>query len=134
LTLQEPDAKGNALRHSDPTNELEIKLLQRLVRYYVITPPKLGTLQLGQREIIRTLFKFCLRDVVRDESPKLIPPRFLEDWTNLLVHSKSEDEPHQGEVRLVIDIVASLTVARATQIYRHLTGAESGSILETLHE
>lgn len=116
---------GHLQRRLD--EEIELKLLQRIVWQYVITNSSLATQQYGQRKIIRKLFQIYKKAIENKEN-KLIPSRFLQDGS--LPKFLEEGDKSQQKLRLAVDIVASLSESEAVLMYRRLTGLEQGSIMD----
>lgn len=120
---------------------LYLKFLQRIVWRYVILNPRLATQQHGQRNIIRTLFEIYYKAVVEKENLNLIPARFVKEIeVKMEKGTKKEirlnlDEGQNLESqkkRMVIDIVAGFSEAEALMMYRRLTGADLGSVMDYL--
>ncbi len=109
--------------------EVRMRFLQRLVWDHVIENPRLATQQHGQREIIRGLFRVYLK-AIRDLDRTLIPGSFQKDLDE--VTSSPKNERAAEEVRLAVDIVASLTDRQATTLHRRLTGVAPGSVTDIL--
>ncbi|MEA5512302.1 hypothetical protein VB715_21245 [Crocosphaera sp. UHCC 0190] len=107
--------------------EIELKLLQRIVWKYVITNPRLATQQYGQRKIIRKLFDIY-KEAITNKQNNLIPSRFLQDGS--LPEILEEGDENEKKLRLAVDIVASLSESEAVLMYRRLTGLEQGSIMD----
>lgn len=116
--------------------EIPMRFLQSLVWNHVIENPRLRTQQHGQQEIIRKLFDIYLAAIRRFDlgrtSPDaaLIPPAFRSELARL--DTVGTGDRNEMEVRLAVDIVASLTDNQATLLYRRLTGMASGSITDLL--
>ena len=105
---------------------IEMLFLQGLVEHFVIRNPRLATQQHGQRRVIRTLFNTYLT-AVRKRNVNLIPTQFHTEL--LLIEPGIEVS---AEIRLAIDIVASLSDYQATLLYRRLLGVDGGSIADML--
>jgi dGTPase len=109
--------------------EIELKLLQRIVWKYVIKNPRLVTRQYGQVKIIRALFEIY-KKAIDEDLTKLIPAYFLKDDT--LINFAEKSDRSLEKIRLAVDIVASLSESEAVLMYRRLTGLEQGSIMDYL--
>lgn len=108
--------------------QIELEFLQRIVWKYVILNPRLATQQLGQGKIIKTLFKIY-SEAIEHKQTKILPSRFLKDGSLERFISDSKDCASQ-KTRLAIDIVASLSEIEAVTMYRRLTGANQGSVMD----
>jgi dGTPase len=98
----------------------QVMVLKQLTWFYVIDRPSLSVIQRGQQEIIETLFEMY-REAVEAEEFHLLPPLFAE-----------RIEAAKGEAskeRVIIDLIAGMTEAGATEIYRQRFGVTTGSLL-----
>lgn len=125
--LREP---GNLL-HCDDRVKAEIEFLKRLVWVYVIKNPRLGTQQAGQREIIRRLFQIYL-EAVEKRRREIVTPVFHDVLDEIDLAPVSSEERRKREVRLAVDIVASLTDQQASMLFRRFTGVAIGSLADSL--
>ncbi|HZG43426.1 MAG TPA: dNTP triphosphohydrolase, partial [Longimicrobium sp.] len=134
VRLREPDEGGDgALVIQDSWNDLAVRFLQALVWVYVIKNPRLATQQYGQRQIVRFLFSTYLSAVMRRELD-FVPALFRSEVEELGGSNCSGDrQPIEQETRIAIDIVAHFTDSQAVLLYRRLTGAAPGSVVEMLH-
>ena len=118
-----------------PHKEQELKFLQRIVWYYVISNPRLATQRFGQKRIVRTLFTMYL-EAIESGDLSFIPVRFVREYLALCDRDYRRSRENQGEdisqekVRMAVDIVASLSEAEAVLKYRRLTGISQGSFLD----
>ncbi len=115
----------------DPDREAELKLLQRIVWAYVIANPSLATQKYGQCRIIKTLFEIYV-DAVERGDLSLIPVRFGRELQRLRDRQAVGEAVEQEQLRLVVDLIASLSEAEAVAIYRRLIGITQGSVLDYL--
>lgn len=109
------------------SQELDLRLLQQLVRNYVIYNPRLATQQKGQKKVIRDLFE-VYKEAVNSNDVNLIPVRFLKNGS-LEELIKNGDEP-KHKTRIAIDIVASFTEIEAKFMYHRLAGINWGSVMD----
>ncbi|NJL00183.1 MAG: dNTP triphosphohydrolase [Spirulinaceae cyanobacterium SM2_1_0] len=114
-----------------PAREAELKLLQRIVWTYAIANPRLATQKYGQSRIIKTLFDIYLEAVMTDDL-SLIPARFGRELRRLRDRRLAEEAVAPEQVRLVVDLIASLSEAEAVAIYRRFLGITQGSVLDYL--
>ena len=113
----------------DPQKEQELKFLQRIVWYYVISNPRLATQRFGQKKIVRTLFTMYL-EAIESGDLSFIPVRFVREYLALGERENRGEDISQEKVRMAVDIVASLSEAEAVLKYRRLTGISQGSFLD----
>ncbi len=109
--------------------EEELKFLQRIVWYYVISNPRLSTQRYGQKRIIRTLLEIYL-EAIREGDLSFIPPRFVREYLALGECETNYQNVELEKTRMAFDIVAGLSEAEAVFQYRRLTGIERGSFLD----
>jgi dGTPase len=110
--------------------EIQLQFLQQIVRKYVIVNPRLTTQQFGQKKIVRTLFDIY-REAIEEDRINLIPVRFLKDGSlESLLDTENTETIDKQKTRIAIDIVASFSELEAVVMYRRLTGAEQGSVMD----
>ncbi len=109
--------------------EQELKFLQRIVWYYVISNPRLATQRFGQKKIVRTLFTMYF-EAIESGDLSFIPVRFVREYLALRERENQGGDISQEKVRMAVDIVASLSEAEAVLKYRRLTGISQGSFLD----
>jgi dGTPase len=110
--------------------EIQLQFLQQIVRKYVIVNPRLTTQQFGQKKIVRTLFDIY-REAIKEDRINLIPVRFLKDGSlESLLDTENTETIDKQKTRIAIDIVASFSELEAVVMYRRLTGAEQGSVMD----
>lgn len=112
----------------DPARKLDILFLKRLVWDFVITNPRLASLQAGQRRIIRE-FVAIYDEAIKADQLDVIPPLFRYDAQSLR-ESRSARPPES--LRLAIDIVASFGDEQATEMAHRLMGIALGSVRDVL--
>lgn len=100
----------------------EVEALKALTQLYVVKRPSLAVIQKGQAHIVDCLWEWYW-EAVDSGDTRLIPPAFLPG----LAASHGNVE----RVRLVTDIVASMTERTAQELYRRMSGTDPGSILDT---
>ena len=125
VRLQQRDGSGRGL-FVPPKGRFVLKFCQRLVWHYVIDNPQLATLQNGQREVVRTLFKAYL-DQLLDKKAKtksLIPPRFDVEL--------AEVKNARDRARIAIDIVSSMSDYQAATVSGRLRGVTPGSFTDLI--
>jgi len=123
------DYSDRGYLQQDPQKEQELKFLQRIVWYYVISNPRLATQRFGQKRIVRTLFTMYLEAIASGDL-SFIPVRFVREYLALSDRQNQGEDISQEKVRMAVDIVASLSEAEAVLKYRRLTGISQGSFLD----
>jgi dGTPase len=112
---------------------LEVKVLKGLMRLYVYDAPALAVQQHGQRKIVRELFEILFNAVDstnKKTSPAIIPKPFDENLKELA--RLSGEELRVNQVRLVADMIASLTEQQAVSYYARLSGTSLGFLADRI--
>ena len=105
-----------------------MRFLQNLVFRYVIENPSLGTLQEGQRHVVRSLFIAYLQAIREPDKPwtrQLLPTAYRSLLERMEVSGRPDSEQ---TARLAIDIVASLSEPQANATYQRAFGFRLGSV------
>jgi dGTPase len=126
------DPDGEKRLFIDPTLRQEVDILKGLMRFYVYGHPALVAQQYGQQEVVKKLFE-VLFDATQPDSrhARIIPPPFKE--TAEAVNCDQPDESgNTARVRLVMDIIASMTEQQAVAFHGRLVGIAPGSILDRI--
>jgi dGTPase len=105
--------QNNSLVEIDADCEQEIAMLKQLTWHYVILRTGLATVQVGQRRMVREVFKI-LYSACKNGNYKIFPGFF----ESLLRSAASPSE----KIRLVGDCVSSMTEAEISIVYSKLTG------------
>jgi len=113
----------------DPARAAELKLLQRIVWAYAIANPRLATQKYGQGRIIKTLFEIYA-EAVASNNLSLLPARFGRELRRLRDRQAAGAAVEPEQLRLIVDLIASLSEAEAVAIYRRLVGITQGSVLD----
>jgi dGTPase len=124
--LEEPDEEGSWVE-PDESLACEVRLLKALTWEYVIDGPSVATQQLGQQRIIRELFLEFTRAVERRQDWKLFPRPYQDELARVEV--SGEDDVQEQKIRIVVDLVASMTEQQALRVYQRVTGHAPGSVL-----
>lgn len=126
------DLDTDGQRVIDRHIQMKVALLKALAWVYVIDRPALKAVQTGQEIVISTIHGYFLKQL--DKAPGEKPavryrafPRMFRDLLTELDAPESEDAK-----RVVTDVVASMTEDTAYHLYARITGAESGSILDSI--
>ena len=128
VKLSEEYGDRGYLKYNQAKEE-ELKFLQRIVWYYVISNPRLATQRYGQKKIIRTLFEVYLEAINRDDL-SFIPARFVKEFLELKAREDRGENRDREKIRMAVDIVAGLSEAETVLQYRRLTGIAQGSFLD----
>jgi dGTPase len=113
----------------------EVNVLKGLMTFYVYESPALVAQQYGQRQIIKGLFKI-LRDAAKNKKPatsKIFPP--LYDERLKTIKKTEETNPSEASterIRLVMDVIASMTEQQAIAFHQRLSGAMSGLLSDRI--
>ena len=121
ISLTDPGDGGSPLR-IDPVARLEVTMLKALTWYYVIESRSLVAQRFGQRRLIRALFAILLDAAVSKEDWHVFPAIYQE----LLADADDDAD----RVRLVADLIASMSEAHVTTLYQRLTGLTAGSAID----
>ncbi len=97
----------------------EVTVLKECTWLYIIDRPSLAVIQRGHRHVIDALYSMY-RQALDDGDLKLLPPAFAERYAGSTGPSRE---------RIVIDLIAGMTEASATDIYKQQLGVVPGSLL-----
>lgn len=131
------NSDGSAYEHEEHRYMLEV--LKQLTWYYVINRPSLATLQMGQRNVLRTLYSALTgwaEAARRDQREERRLPQHFKELLTLVradeeaLRVKKADDA-QLIARAVVDYIASLTEGQALKLYQRLIGGHAeGSALD----
>ena len=112
-----------------PYLRTQVDILKQLTWFYVIDNRALKTQQHGQRRVVRELFKIYLDASVSDDADaRGVLPTSQQEQLELLADETIED----GRVRIVADLISSMTEQQMMVTHRKLTGVELGSITDLI--
>lgn len=140
ITL-EATPNGDSYIRRDPHMDAEVVMLKQLTWEYVIDNPRLATQQYGQRKLIRELFTMLVEAARDTKQWYIFPPAYHErlssmnrEGTESNYHGLVEVWDHEGEgrIRMVIDMISSLTEQQTVELHGRLSGISLGSALETI--
>jgi len=100
----------------------EVAVLKELTWFYVIERPSLAIIQRGQRRVVSELFDRYMDAVGRGEL-RLFPAAHAE-------RLRQESVTDAAKVRVVVDLLASLTEPAALEVYQRMSGITTGSLLD----
>jgi dGTPase len=98
------------------SHKAKVRLLRKLIFFYVIDRPGLAGQQHGQKRIIRDLASW-----VAAEPERLLPPDRKEEWL-----------ADEDAIRASADYVASLTELQAVRLHHRMSGVDYGQITDSL--
>jgi dGTP triphosphohydrolase len=116
----------------------EVDLLKQLTRVYTIESPSLGSLQQGQRRVVRDLYTTFTRWVEftdgRDKGRGQLPVQLWDILTDTRSDPGARDAYATEDAlraRAIVDYITALTEAQALDLHERLHGSSSGSGLST---
>lgn len=121
VSLADPVDRGSPLQ-IDPIARMEVWMLKALTRYYVIESRSLVAQRFGQRRLIRALFDILLHASSKEGDWHIFPIIYQE------MLAESDDD--SSRVRLVADLIASMSEAHVAALYQRLTGVITGSVTD----
>jgi dGTPase len=98
----------------------EVTVLKDLTWCYIIERPSLAVIQQGHRHVVGSLFGMY-NEAVENGDDSLLPPAFRERAGDAYDGFERE--------RVVIDLIAGMTEASATEIYKQHLGVAHGSLI-----
>jgi dGTPase len=129
----ELDPDGSSRLRIAPELRQEVGILKGLMRCYVYEAPALVAQQHGQRKLIQGLFEILFDAVDPEKGAKnsaILPKPFDEQLDEI---GKTTIQGAVAErVRLVMDVIASLTEQQAVGYYARLTGTSLGSLADRI--
>jgi dGTPase len=120
VSLAQPGANGSKVEIEDRARK-QVTMLKELTWHYVINNPLLASQQFGQREVIRKLFEIYHSATRSADEWRLFPPDYQGDL--------QEARTDEDRVRVVVDLIASMTEIQASETYRRLMGLSPGSVM-----
>ncbi len=121
VSLADPDGTTSPLR-INPIAEMEVSMLKALTWYYVIESRALVAQRFGQRRLIRALFDIFLDASASKRDWQIFPTIYQE-----LLETSPQDI---DRVRLVTDLIASMSETQVITMYQRLTGLSTGSVMD----
>ncbi|MBZ9714680.1 deoxyguanosinetriphosphate triphosphohydrolase family protein [Deinococcus multiflagellatus] len=110
---------------------LQINFLKKIIWHYIIDRPQLGTQQHGMRKIIKGLFETYYETIITPEiGDERIIPQSLRGIFDEIKGEKNTRDDHERQIRLAVDIVASLSDGQALEMYKRLIGVDPGKITD----
>jgi dGTPase len=120
------DPKEYALIKIPPFLRAQVDVLKELTWFYVIDNRSIKTQQHGQRMVVKNLFKIYLEaGVSEDSGVRGILPESQQDQLR-------QAETKEQQVRVVADLISSMTEQQLMMTHRKLTGIELGSITDLI--
>ena len=120
-----PDREPGQQVQKTTEAEDQVNLLKQLTRVYVIENPALETQQHGQRRIVEVLFGIYLEAVRERGESRVIPPGYREEL-------EVADGDKEQRVRIVADMISSMTEEQLLKTHHRLTGLSPGSVMDII--
>jgi dGTPase len=124
VRLTNPEENGGKRVQIDSIAVMEVTMLKQLTWHYVIDNPALDTQQYGQRRVIRELFNIYDAESRNQLGWRIFPVSVQEQ---LGAVSTNEER-----VRIITDLIASMTEQQALNMHLRLTGISLGSVLDAI--
>jgi dGTPase len=131
--LQAITIRGDGTLWLDRTAETEIALLKQLTWCYVIDNPILASIQQGQREIVKNLFRRLREWAAAKKERSRLPYPLGIALENIHLDPDAGPSGMSDEklrLRAVVDYIAGLTERQAMSLHERLTGASMASVTE----
>jgi dGTPase len=129
------DPDGTSRLQIAPELKREVEILKGLMRFYVYEAPALVAQQHGQRKLIRGLFEILFEAVNPVEGAKKAPSAILpKPFDERLdeIRKATIQGAVSERVRLVTDVIASLTEQQAASYYARLSGTSLGFLADRI--
>jgi dGTPase len=127
IMLHVPSSPAERTVRIAPALKNEVEILKQLVWTYVIENPRLLTQQHGEKTVVRNLFR-----LFRDKADERAFDIFPEPYCAFLRKSDADGTFKEEYVRIVIDMIASMTERQAFTLHNRLFGVSIGSIHDHL--
>jgi dGTPase len=122
VEVRDPNTPGKAVLVIDDKFVRQVRALKAATWVYVVRRPSLAVIQHGQRLMIDRLFEWYYDATAPGGDVRLLPPAYQERL--------SSGASHSTRVRLVVDLIASLSEQAAIELHRRLGGTGSGSAMD----
>jgi dGTPase len=122
VEVRDPSVPGKAVLEIDAKLVEQVRALKAATWVYVVRRPSLAVIQHGQRRIIDELFGWYYEATGPDGDGRILPPAYQD---RLLPGAAPADR-----MRLVVDLVASLSEQAAIEIHRRMSGTTTGSAMD----
>lgn len=120
-------SKTDDFARIDPELKREVTILKQLTWHYVIENPALETQQYGIRRVIEKLFEAFMDAASSQSKWTMLPEGYREELYR--IEEEGEDK-EQERIRIVVDLIASMTEQQALKMYQRLIGVSLGSVLD----
>jgi dGTPase len=107
---------------------MEVTMLKELTWTYVIENPSLAAQQDGQKLIVKTLYDRFTEAAI-NEKWNIFPSSVRTDILGAMTRLRNEPE---NRVRVIIDLISSMTEVQAIELYQRLTGYSAASVLQRI--
>lgn len=122
VEVRDPSVPGKAVLAIDPKLVRQVRALKAATWLYVVRRPSLALIQHGQRRIIDGLFEWYYDATAPGGDARLLPPAYQARL--------SPDASSADRMRLVVDLIASLSEQAAVELHRRLSGTGGGSAMD----
>lgn len=106
----------------NPHAKLEVDVLKGLTWHYVIRRSSLNALRVGQRKLIAELFAIFSEASMHQSEHAIFPRSAYDD-----IETAGSDHER---LRIVADVIASMSETQAVEIHRRVTGRSLGSAMD----
>jgi len=102
----------------------QVQILKELTWFFVINNARTATQRVGQRNVIKTLFKsYC---AALKHHPEVLP---VSTHDRLKARKEGGRASPEAQNRAIVDLIASMTERQAVTLYRQMTGVSAESVL-----
>ena len=117
-----PDGVGERALQIEPVARQEVAMLKGLTWQYVINSRSLATQRFGQRALVRSLFNVFAEAVFEPKDWFIFPAYYQE-----ILHAEAT---HEEKLRIVADVISSMSEAQAVDVHQQLVGQRLGSAMD----
>jgi dGTPase len=122
VEVRDPNIPGKAVLAIDSKLVRQVRALKAATWIYVVRRPSLAVIQHGQRRIIDDLFEWYYEATGPDGDVRLFPPAYQGRLP--------PGSPAKDRMRLVVDLIASLSEQAAIELHRRMSGTGTGSAMD----
>ncbi len=122
VEVRDPGIPGKAALVIEDKLAQQVRALKAATWLYVVRRPSLAVMQHGQRLMIDRLFEWYYDATALGGDTRLLPPTYQERL--------SPDATSADRMRLVADLIASLSEQAAIELHRRLGGTGPGSAMD----
>jgi dGTPase len=115
---------GDQSLHIDEDAQDEVTVLKGVTWYYVIRRKSLRTQRFGQRALIADLFSIFDEASKNSDDHAIFPKSFADDLESITTDRE--------RLRVVADVIASMSETQVVEVHQRLTGRSLGSALDEI--